>query len=107
MVDFGKQDSKRGPKSRRSTESYVFGTYDDAVIMLQLAIGAALSGAALRIGLTRDSGALALGVYNGDDYGTEYVRPSEDLGHQVREISLAWGIPLAYWDDEAQRWAVG
>lgn len=45
---------------------------------------------ALRIGLTRDGGALALGCYLGDDYATEYVRPSEDLAAALNEIAEAW-----------------
>lgn len=50
----------------------------------------ATSGGAVRIGLTRDGGALAIGCYAGDDYGTEYVRPSEDIGRAVAEIAEAW-----------------
>lgn len=45
---------------------------------------------ALRIGLTRDGGALALGMYLGDDYVTEYVRPSEDFYTALQEIAAAW-----------------
>jgi len=45
---------------------------------------------ALRIGFTRDGGALALGVYLGDDYATEYVRPTEDFWTAVEEIAAAW-----------------
>lgn len=47
-------------------------------------------GGALRIGLTRDRGALALGVYLGNDYTTEYIRPSEDLAEAAMEIAEAW-----------------
>ena len=45
---------------------------------------------ALRIGFTRDGGALALGVYQGEDYATEYIRPAEDFGKAVEEIAAAW-----------------
>jgi len=47
-------------------------------------------GGALRLGKTRDGGAWAIGVYLGDDYATEYVRPSEDFRDAVREIVAAW-----------------
>lgn len=36
-------------------------------------------GGAIRFGYTRDGGAYALGLYYGDEYTTEYCRPSEDL----------------------------
>jgi len=82
----------------------VFGDYAGTDNLLALAIGAALQGGAIRIGLTRDGGALAIGVYLGEDYGTEYVRPDEDLSVVAREISAAWGIRFATWDDEAGQW---
>lgn len=47
-------------------------------------------GGALRLGVTRDGGAYALGVYLGDDYATEYIRPSEDFATAVDEIASAW-----------------
>jgi len=47
-------------------------------------------GGALRIGATRDGGAWALGVYEGDDYATEYIRPAEDFERAVQEICEAW-----------------
>jgi len=45
---------------------------------------------ALRIGFTRDGGALALGVYMENDYATEYIRPAEDFYTAVSEIADAW-----------------
>jgi hypothetical protein len=84
----------------------VLNDYDGTIALLQLALGATLVGGAVRIGFTRDGGALALGMYMGEDYATEYIRPSEDLSMIVRELSVAWGMPLAYWDDEAQVWKV-
>jgi len=55
-----------------------------------LMIAFADAGGALRIGLTRDGGALALGCYMGDDYATEYVRPNEDIWAALNEIAGAW-----------------
>lgn len=45
---------------------------------------------ALRFGLTRDGGALALGMYRGDDYTTEYIRPTEDVAEAINEIADVW-----------------
>lgn len=47
-------------------------------------------GGAVRIGATRDGGAWAFGIYHGDDYATEYVRPAEDFTQAVQEICEAW-----------------
>lgn len=48
------------------------------------------TGGAVRIGLTRDGGALALGCYHGDDYATEYVRPNEDVEATIHDIADIW-----------------
>lgn len=55
-----------------------------------LNIAFAEAGGALRIGYTRDGGALAIGCYLGDDYATEYIRPSEDMDAALLEIAEAW-----------------
>jgi hypothetical protein len=55
-----------------------------------LIIAFAETGGAIRIGLTRDGGAIAIGCYLGDDYATEYVRPSEDYVEACAEIAEAW-----------------
>lgn len=60
-----------------------------------LALGAlaqimADAGGAVRIGYSRDRGALALGCYMGDDYATEYVRPADDLWSELQAIADAW-----------------
>ena len=53
------------------------------------------AGGAIRIGKTRDGGALALGIYMGDDYATEYVRPSEDIREAIEDIVAGWVPELA------------
>lgn len=45
---------------------------------------------AVRIGVTRDGGAIAFGMYRGDDYATEYIRPNEDTAKSLDEIAAAW-----------------
>lgn len=94
----------RGPKSKREGQEYVFTSIEGAELLLQLCLGAAMSGGAVRIGLTRDMGAVAIGMYKGDDYATEYVRPGEDLAAEVRAIASAWDVPLAAWDEDNHRW---
>jgi len=79
--------SKRGKSAHEGAYDLTTNTY---MILTPLAICLARRGGALRIGLTRDGGALALGIYIGDDYGNEYVKPSEDLHQAVEEIMLAW-----------------
>jgi hypothetical protein len=96
----------RGPRSKRAGATYVFDDERATQWLLSLCVGAALSGGAIRIGLTRDMGAVAIGVYQGDDYGTEYVRPNENLEVAIREIAQGWGIPCAVWDNDAGRWII-
>lgn len=58
--------------------------------VMALAVAMSTERHALRIGVTRDGGALALGMYVGDEYGTEYVKPTEDLIAAIDEIIDAW-----------------
>jgi hypothetical protein len=62
----------------------------DWIVFRALAEGLVEVGGAIRLGATRDGGAWALGIYVGDDYATEYVRPSEDFGTAMVEIADAW-----------------
>jgi len=101
-----KDGSRRGPKSRRAAVSYPFNDLEGTRWLQALTIGASLSGCAIRVGLTRDGGALAIGIYANDEYGTEYVRPDEDLAVACREISQEWHIPCAVWDDTAGQWII-
>lgn len=62
----------------------------DWIAIAALVVAFAESGGAIRLGFTRDGGALAVGCYLGDDYATEYVRPSEDFRTALLEIAEAW-----------------
>lgn len=62
----------------------------DAVPMLAAIIVASEGGGALRLGVTRDGGAYAIGCYAGDEYATEYVKPNEDWEAAWDEIVEAW-----------------
>lgn len=55
-----------------------------------LTVALANSGGAIRVGATRDGGAWALGIYKGDDYATEYIKPAEDVQEAMLEIAEAW-----------------
>jgi len=46
----------------------------------------ASKGGAIRFGYTRDGGAYAVGVYYGDDYFTDYIRPSEDIDKYIDDL---------------------
>lgn len=85
--------SRKQPRGRRAQlgggEDYQL-TFTDWLMLNALTRAMNKQGGALRIGLTRDGGALALGVYVDQDYGTEYVRPAEELGEALREIAAAW-----------------
>lgn len=94
----------RGPRSKRQATVYPFNDLEGTRWLLCLIVGASLSGGAVRVGLTRDGGALSLGIYKDSEYGSEYVRPDEDLATAVREISVGWDITLAIWDDDADCW---
>lgn len=62
-------------------------------------IVASEGGGALRLGVTRDMGAFAIGCYDGDDYATEYIRPNEDWAAAWYDIVEAW------WPAKLERWA--
>lgn len=89
------RDNKRErSKQQRSKRAERTGTIEirdcdwTAIAALITAFGDA--GGAVRVGLTRDGGAWGFGVYLGDDYATEYVRPSEDFRGALIEIAEAW-----------------
>lgn len=61
--------------------------------LVSLIMTAAGAGGAVRIGLTRDGGAWAIGMYMEDDYATEYIRPGEDCQAALDEIARVW-LPM-------------
>lgn len=101
-----RENGTRGPKSKRASEQYTFGDDHATDVLLCLIVGTSLVGGALRVGLTRDGGALAIGVYAGEEYGTEYIRPGDDLEAELRKIADGWQLPLAAWDADQQQWIV-
>ena len=62
-------------------------------------------GGALRIGLTRDGGALASGVYGLGEPYTAYIRPSDDLSLLLDELTNAFDVlarPTTAPEDQAK-----
>ena len=94
------KDNKRAKAAeRRQTKRRIQGQVDMASIpwltLVALIAEMSAEGGAIRIGLTRDGGALALGLYKGDDYATEYIRPNEDIEgalHQIADVWLSDGL---------------
>lgn len=86
-----KRDKAKQQRSRRAEQA---GAIDvracDWTAVAALITAFADAGGAIRVGLTRDGGAWAFGCYLGDDYATEYVRPSENLRGALIEIAEAW-----------------
>jgi len=86
-----RRDKSKEQRARRSSSA---GKLDlrlvNWVALASLNIAFAEEGGALRVGYTRDGGALAIGCYMGDDYATEYIRPSEDFDLAILEIAEAW-----------------
>jgi len=90
-----KKETRRAKaKEQRSRRRASNGTADyeavDWNVIAALVAEMAKHQGAIRLSYTRDGGAYALGVYLGDDYATEYVRPSEDLETAIDEIAEAW-----------------
>lgn len=86
-----RRDKSKEQRARRASSA---GKLDlrlvNWVALASLNIAFAEEGGAIRVGYTRDGGALAIGCYMGDDYATEYIRPSEDFDLAILEIAEAW-----------------
>lgn len=89
-----KASSRERAAERRQVHRRVSGDYQLSIrhhaALMALISAFAKKGGAVRVGLTRDGGALALGMYLEDDYATEYIRPTEDIVEAVTEICDAW-----------------
>lgn len=87
----GKREKAKAARSRR-TQAGGEADYSTTDWSCTVALVDALvaEGGALRLGITRDGGAFALGVYLGDDYATEYIKPAEDWESAIGEIATAW-----------------
>jgi len=86
-----KRERAKQTRSRRAERTGSVSVRDcDWTAVCALLTAFADVGGAVRVGLTRDGGAWAIGCYLGDDYATEYIRPGEDLRGSLIEIAEAW-----------------
>lgn len=92
-------ENKRQNKRERAKEKRTRGRVQEAVqtwldkdwtVLVALIEETSVAGGAVRLGFTRDGGAIAIGMYMGDDYATEYIRGSEDFADAVASIAGAW-----------------
>ena len=95
-VKENKRAKRREQRSRRAANAPVDWSAFDWLAAVALTKALVTCGGCLRIGTTRDGGAWALGVYKGDDYATEYIRPNEDFTASLLEIAGAWEIADQY-----------
>lgn len=59
----------------------------DGSLVCRAVAAIGVGGGALRLGYTRDGGAYAIGIYDGDNKSTVYVSPNEDIEETLREIA--------------------
>ena len=86
-----KRDKAKAARSRRASASQEADyRTTDWICTVALVDALVSEGGALRLGVTRDGGAYALGVYLGDDYATEYIKPAEVWEDAIDEIARAW-----------------
>lgn len=96
--EMGQNDHKRGnrePERKRRTFERERQQFDPTTIIseeFKAALEIALTeGGAIRLGLTRDGGALAVGIYGlGNEPSTEYLRPSDDAASFWAEVYAAF-----------------
>jgi len=81
----GEQRANRR-RNRGNVEQATFKDVDP-VRLLACVVAMSEHGAAIRLGLTRDGGAFNIGIYDGDDSTTEYVRPSEDINLYLQGLA--------------------
>jgi len=85
-----RERAKQARGRRKSAAEALDWTKFEWELFAILTVALASTGGAIRIGATRDGGAWALGIYKGDDYATEYIRPGEDVHEALLEIADAW-----------------
>lgn len=65
----------------------------DAKLVVQAIEAACSTGGCLRFGTTRDGGAYAVGVYDGDEVFTDYTRPEEDIDGYLMDLASYFSDP--------------
>lgn len=103
-IDEEKKSARGAKKAQRARGRQLSAAADleklDWRRVMALTVTMADHDGAVRIGRTRDGGAIALGMYRGDDYATEYIRPTEDAAKALDDIAVAWldDVIKEYWD---------
>lgn len=93
-----RQDAGRlGKFSRNSDEKATFAGAEPG-LLLAVVHWMSEAGAAVRFGKTSDGGALAIGLYDGSDKKTEYLRPRDSVNQFLLEL-LALYAPTNVIDD--------
>lgn len=80
----------RRPRSNSSKSANVSWGDVNPGTLRELISVASQRGGAVRFGLTRDGGAYAIGVYYGNDYWTDYVRPGEDITQYLIDLTQSF-----------------
>lgn len=86
-----KRESARDERrtARQGRQSVDLQVLDCALLLEALEVVTAAEGA-LRIGLSRDKGAFAFGVYGDGEPYTEYVGATEDVNDYLRQFIEYW-----------------
>lgn len=79
----------RSPHSQLVVGNTVDWSNCDAQLLQKTVASASYKHIALRLGVTRDGGAYAVGVYAGEQYFTDYVRPGEDVDEYLAKLLQA------------------
>jgi hypothetical protein len=87
-TDSNEQGARRLHRPRG--ENKVVGTADwalaDSALLIKVICKVGIKHGAIRLGYTRDGGAYSVGVYAGDEYFTDYVRPGEDIDAYLQDL---------------------
>lgn len=83
----GAQIKREAFKPKASTSGIADWAGVDGGLVVRAVAAIGVSGGALRLGYTRDGGAYAVGIYDGDDKQTIYVSPNDSVEEVLREIA--------------------
>jgi hypothetical protein len=73
-------------KRRGTSETADWSSASSSLVVAAIRAVAARGGA-LRFGYTRDFGAFAVGIYDGEESTTEYIRPSENIDFYLQGLA--------------------
>lgn len=96
-----RQDSGRLGKIGRNSDLKATFANTEAGLLLAVVLWMSEAGAAVRLGKTSDGGALAIGLYDGSEKRTEYLRPADNVNEFLLELLAAYAPVdiVAEWED--------